>query len=137
MGAKEYLLASTVNLVIAQRLVRRICQNCIHEYTPAEDVLERMRPILKETGNVKRKVKYFRGNGCDECHGSGFRGRVGIYEILNVDEEIRELIAQKAPASHMRQVASEKGMKTIFQDGLDKIQAGLTTIDEMLGAVTQ
>ena len=137
MGAKEYLLASTVNLVIAQRLVRRICQNCIHEYTPAEDVLERMRPILKETGNIKRKVKYFRGNGCDECHGSGFRGRVGIYEILNVDEEIRELIAQKAPASHMRQVASEKGMKTIFQDGLDKIQAGLTTIDEMLGAVTQ
>src|SRR3989344_6510637 len=137
MGAKEYLLASTVNLVIAQRLVRRICQNCIHEYTPAEDVLERMRPILKETGNVKRKVKYFRGNGCDECHGSGFGGRVGIYEILNVDEEIRELIAQKAPASHMRQVASEKGMKTIFQDGLDKIQAGLTTIDEMLGAVTQ
>ena len=82
-------------------------------------------------------MKYFRGNGCDECHGSGFRGRVGIYEILNVDEEIRELIAQKAPASHMRQVASEKGMKTIFQDGLDKIQAGLTTIDEMLGAVTQ
>ncbi|MCR4264047.1 MAG: GspE/PulE family protein [Candidatus Roizmanbacteria bacterium] len=137
MGAKEYLLASTLNLVIAQRLVRRICQNCIHEYVPAEDVLERMRPILKETGNVKRKVKYFQGKGCDECHGSGFRGRVGIYEILNVDEEIRELIAQKAPVSRMRQIASEKGMKTMFQDGLDKIQAGLTTIDEMLGAVTQ
>ncbi|MBI4137614.1 type II/IV secretion system protein [Candidatus Roizmanbacteria bacterium] len=137
MGAKEYLLASTLNLVIAQRLVRKICQNCIAEYTPAEDMLERMRPLLKETGNIKRRVKYFRGKGCDECHGSGFRGRVGIYEILNVDEEIRELIAQKAAASQIRQMADTKGMKTMFQDGLDKIQAGLTTIDEMLGAVTQ
>jgi type II secretory ATPase GspE/PulE/Tfp pilus assembly ATPase PilB-like protein len=137
MGAKEYLLASTVNLIVAQRLVRRISQQCVQEYTPAEDVLERMKPLIRETSNPKRKMKYFKGKGCDECDGTGYRGRVGMFEILNVDEEIREHIAQKAPASKIRQVATGKKMETMFEDGLDKVQAGITTIDQMLGAVTQ
>src|SRR3989344_3434554 len=137
MGAKEYLLASTINLVIAQRLVRRICQRCISEYVPQKEVLEQMSVLIKETSSPKRRMKYFKGKGCEECSNSGFRGRLGVYEVLNVDSEIRELIAQKAPASKIRDVASEKNMKTMFEDGLDKVQAGLTTIDEMLVAVTQ
>ncbi len=138
MGVQGYLLASTLNLVVAQRLVRRICPSCITEYKPSEEIL---RQINKSdagaaTHKIEKKV-FFRGKGCDRCRGSGFRGRVGIYEILNVNDEIRELIVQQVSAATLKKAAMKTGFITMYEDGLDKVQAGLTTIEEMMAAVME
>ncbi|MBI4130650.1 type II/IV secretion system protein, partial [Candidatus Roizmanbacteria bacterium] len=137
MGAKGYLVASTLNLVVAQRLVRRICTSCISEVNPSEEILRQ----LQENGNggagKKNGRKFYRGKGCDRCRNTGFRGRIGIYEVLNADDEFRELIIKEVSASELRRMAIRKGFKTMYDDGLDKVQAGLTTIEEMLAATTE
>lgn len=136
MGVQGYLLASTLNLVVAQRLVRRICNSCITEFRPSEEILKQLLKAEAANKKVEKKV-FFRGKGCDRCRGTGFRGRVGIYEILNVDDEIRELIVQQTSVTELKRVALKKGFRSMFEDGLDKVQAGVTTIEEMLGAVME
>jgi type II secretory ATPase GspE/PulE/Tfp pilus assembly ATPase PilB-like protein len=138
MGVQGYLLASTLNLVVAQRLVRHICSSCIAEYKPSDEVLKQLHKNEGSSSIPKVASKaFFRGKGCDRCRGTGFKGRIGIYEILNVDDEIRELIVQNASSTTLKKVALKKGFKTMYEDGLDKVQAGLTTIEEMLAAVME
>jgi type IV pilus assembly protein PilB len=136
MGVQGYLLASTLNLVVAQRLVRRICQNCIMEYKPSDEIIKKIHKT-EGVGTKVEKKAYFRGKGCDRCRNTGFRGRVGIYEILEVNDEIRELIVQQSSSIVLKKAALKTGFKNMYEDGLEKVQAGLTTIEEMLAAVME
>lgn len=131
MGIEEFLLSSTLNLVMAQRLVRRLCSACITRVENdqvAKDVFARYRPEIK-------KVTVFKSEGCNECGHTGFRGRIGIYEILEVTHEVRELISQKASVDEIVAAAKQQGFITMLEDGLDKASAGLTTVEEVLRAV--
>lgn len=134
MGAEGYLLASTLNIAIAQRLVRRICPSCIQEFQPPPEILERIRQIL---GKNLDKQKFYQGKGCDKCGQSGYRGRIGIYEVLEVNDKIRPLTLRKASAEEIKKAAAQNKMQTMFEDGLDKIAAGITTIEEVLAAVRE
>jgi general secretion pathway protein E len=130
MGCEPYLLSSVLNGVLAQRLVRRICQACRapHHHDPAELLAIGVADV---TG-----AELFRGKGCDDCRGTGYRGRTGIYELFGITEEVRSLIVRKASAGEIRRHAVEKGMVTLREDGWGRVCAGLTTVEEIL-RVTQ
>jgi general secretion pathway protein E len=130
MGAEAYLIASVLDGVLAQRLVRRICPHCAVAYDP--DPADLIAVGVADAGSVK----LFRGAGCDACRSTGYRGRIGIYEMLLVDEEIRSLILKKAPAGDLRRCAMAKGMVTLREDGWAKACEGITTLDEIF-RVTQ
>lgn len=124
MGIQPYLITSAANAFIAQRLVRLICTECREKVShPPETVL----PSAPVT-------THYRGRGCEACRFTGYKGRTGIYEILIVDETIKELILQKAPSDVIKKEALRLGMKTLYRDGLKKVEAGLTTADEILMA---
>ena len=130
MGCEPYLLSSVLNGVLAQRLVRRICQACRapHHPDPAELLAIGVADV---TG-----AELFRGKGCDDCRGTGYRGRSGIYELFGITEEVRSLIVRKASAGEIRRHAVENGMVTLREDGWARVCAGLTTVEEIL-RVTQ
>ncbi len=130
MGCEPYLLSSVLDGVLAQRLVRRICQACRapDDPDPAE--------LLALGVTDATEVELFRGKGCDECRGTGYRGRSGIYELFRITEETRGLIVRKAPTGEIRRHAVEHGMVTLREDGWAKARAGITTVDEIL-RVTQ
>ena len=124
LGLPSYLIASSLNGIIAQRLVRKICLQCKEAYDPPEEELKRL-------GLSLEKQRLYRGKGCKNCGGTGFAGRTGIFEILNVNNKIRDLIAQDAPEQEITKAAVESGMISMYMDGLKKVLAGLTTIDEL------
>lgn len=125
MGVEPFLVATAMGGVLAQRLVRRICTNCKVSYEPSEAVL---RSIGIEAG---KKALLYRGEGCRACSNSGFKGRLGIYEILVMNEVLRDLTIQGASADKLRRAAIEAGMKTIRTDGIGKALEGLTTVEEV------
>lgn len=128
MGVEPFLISSTLEGVLAQRLVRRICPNCKTPYEPTEAILQQIGLAPHEIGD---KTFYY-GRGCDECNHTGYKGRKGIYELLDITEPIRELISQRAPSIVIRQKAIELGMTTLRADGLRSIFDGDTTIEEVL-----
>lgn len=131
MGVEGFLVASTVNLIVAQRLVRRLCQICISRIEPDKittDLFTKYRPQVK-------KVSVFKSPGCDECNHSGYKGRIGIFEILEVSSKIRELVTKKASGDQILDQAKLEGMTLMVEDGLDKASSGLTTIEEVIKAV--
>ncbi|MBI4341896.1 MAG: type II secretion system protein GspE, partial [Candidatus Omnitrophica bacterium] len=129
MGIAPFLVASTVQGVLAQRLVRRICPNCrLTDNSTAEE-----RAFLGEP----EVAQLIRSNGCDTCHGSGFFGRIGLFELLRMTEPIRKLIVAKASASAIREAAIREGMRSLREDGKLKIREGLTTMAEVLRVVTE
>jgi type IV pilus assembly protein PilB len=127
MGIEPFLVASSVNLICAQRLVRRICANCkTDQPTPA--------PALVQAGFSPEDAKSVvpkKGNGCEKCNNTGYKGRVGLYEVMEVTDELRELILVGASALELRRKATEEGMLTLRQSGLRKVKDGLTTIEEV------
>ncbi len=127
MGTEPFLLSSTIQCIVAQRLVRKICDNCREEYTPDEEEINRVgsKEIFKDT-------KFYRGKGCPHCHNSGYSGRVGIFEMLTLNEEIRNLINDRAPSVAIKEKGIENGMRTLREDGVIKISKGLTTIEEII-----
>lgn len=134
MGIEPFLVASTVNIIIAQRLVRKICEKCKASRTQAfDEVAKIFSPDLvkKHFGGVG-SVRTYQGNGCEVCHQTGYSGRIGIFEVLEVSEEIKKLITQKADSSIITKAATKEGMITMMEDGLDKIQLGVTTIEEVM-----
>ncbi|MDE1171826.1 MAG: GspE/PulE family protein [Verrucomicrobium sp.] len=128
MGVEPFLISSALEGVLAQRLVRRICPDCRTPYEPSEAVLEQLGLTPYE---IAGKSFYY-GRGCEKCHQTGYRGRKGIYELLDVTEPIRELITQRAPSVVIRQKAIELGMATLRADGLRNIFDGETTLEEVL-----
>ena len=127
MGVPGYLVASSVVAILAQRLVRTICPKCRAKHTPSES-------DLKEAGITKEQIKnatFMRGKGCGSCQKSGYRGRLGIYEMLIVDSKVREMIFANASTQEIRTYCMSAGMKTLYQDGMDKVCQGFTTIEEV------
>jgi type IV pilus assembly protein PilB len=134
MGVEEFLLASTVNVIIAQRLVRKVCNTCITKYSPKQDLLKR---LSKEFDVDFKNQKFYKGKGCEECGNKGYSGRIGIYEVLSVTDSVRDLISQKATSDEIQRKAIAEGMITMLQDGLDKVSSGSTTIEEVLRVVRE
>lgn len=132
IGVEPYLVASSVEAFVAQRLVRTICTHCREEYK-SPTMGEVKKQILKELGLSKdSSFTIYRGKGCNQCNGTGFWGRVAIYEVLLMSEKIRELVMKKATASEIKRQAILEGMKTLRQDGWQKVMDGLTTPEEVL-----
>ncbi len=130
MQIEPFLLTSTLEAVLAQRLVRTICQNCREPYQPGAEELEALDLTMKES----KELIFYRGKGCDLCNNVGYKGRTGIFELLLMSEEIRVLIVGRAPTKDIRAKAREQGMRTMREDGLDKIYRGITTIEEIVRA---
>ena len=130
MGIEPFLTASSVAAAIAQRLVRTICPRCKVAYKPEKDVLE------KNGFDPKKDHQFYHGKGCKNCRNTGYKGRSGIFEILTINNEIRDLILNKASDTMIKQAALKAGMKTLRDDGMEKVLEGKTTIDEVM-RVTQ
>ena len=128
MGVEPFLIASSLEGVLGQRLVRKICTGCKTPYEPSEAILRQIGLSIHDIGDKN----FYYGAGCPECNNTGYKGRKGIYELLDITEPIRELIAQRAPSVVIRQKAIELGMTTLRADGLRSIFEGETTIEEVL-----
>jgi type IV pilus assembly protein PilB len=126
IGIDAYLIAASLNAVLAQRLVRKICPKCKQIY----QVPENMRKYVQKSGVTPNQL--FHGAGCDHCRGSGYVGRVGIYELLVVDDTFRDMINKDSSVNNMRRVFHESGQSTLFDDGIKKVKQGMTTIEEVL-----
>ena len=127
MGIKPFLVASAVRAIMAQRLVRRLCRNCVEPHRPTTDELESLGLAPEQFVDAQ----FMLGRGCSECNG-GYKGRMGIYEIFMLDESIQELIYAKSDAGMIRSRAIELGMRTLRQDGLRKATAGMTSLEEVI-----
>ena len=129
MGVEDYLVSSTVNAILAQRLVRTLCSNCRVRFAAPPELLDE----LELTPPSKRKrVTLYKPGSCEKCDATGYVGRTAILELLIMDEPIRRLVLQHAEAAEIRQAACAAGMQTMYQDGLQKALAGVTTVDEVL-----
>lgn len=126
MGVEDYLLASTLNGALAQRLVRRLCSECKISYQP------KPKELAKIDREIPAEVELYRSVGCEACNDIGFKGRTGIYELLTVDDELERAINQGRSADEIQKLAREKGMKSLFADGWQKIKQGITTIEELI-----
>jgi type IV pilus assembly protein PilB len=128
MGVEPFLISATLEAVLGQRLLRSICPNCRANYKPSESLLAQLE--ISKRDIVDRR--FFYGKGCDDCTNTGYKGRKGIYELMNITDPLRELINERAPSVVLKQKAIELGMVTLRQDGLRSIFAGDTTIEEVL-----
>jgi type IV pilus assembly protein PilB len=127
MGIEPFLITATLEGIVAQRLVRRICTHCKKQFEPSEAQLMELQLLPKD---VKGK-KFFYGRGCSRCNGTGYRGRIGIFEIMVFNDEIRDLVMNQASTSVLRAAAMKNGMKLLRDKGLAIIYDGITTIDEI------
>src|SRR5215469_12967040 len=129
MKVDDYLVTSTVNGVMAQRLVRRLCGKCRRPRQALPELVERMglRPLMNG-----RDATLYDAVGCEECNGTGYRGQMAVIEVLALSDEIRRLVLQHAEVREIQRVAMEEGMRTMYQDGLLKALDGLTTVEEVL-----
>ncbi len=129
MGIEPFLVGTAVNLIQAQRLIRRVCNNCKHEVTdmPSKTLIE-IGVTPEEIGGFK----LYKGKGCGTCNGTGYKGRVGLYEVMEISEGIRDLIMVGATSVELKRKALEEGMLTLRLSGIEKIKAGITTIEEVL-----
>ena len=128
MGVEPFLISAALEAVLAQRLIRKICETCREPYEPSEAVLEQLGLSAQEIGDKQ----FFYGKGCEACNNTGYRGRKGIYELLEISEPIRELINERRPTIVMKRKAIELGMTTLREDGLRNIYDGVATIEEVL-----
>ncbi len=128
MGVEPFLISASLEAVLGQRLIRRVCGACRQPYEPSESVLTQLGLTPQEIGDKS----FYYGGGCDVCNNTGYRGRKGIYELLDITDPLRQLINERAPSVVMKQKAIELGMDTLRQDGLRSIYLGETTIEEVL-----
>ncbi len=133
MGVKPFLVASSIQAIMAQRLIRTICKEC-KEIDPHPD--PHYLRLLNITPDEIHNNPIYKGKGCQRCSGTGYRGRLGIFEMMQLNNEVRELAFARAPANELRKAARAGGMKTLLEDGKMKIFKGLTTPEE-IAATTQ
>lgn len=132
MGVEPYLIASSVILIVAQRLVRRLCEQCKVVYMPEAELLK----SIGMTPEQAKKFTFYKPGGCEQCNNTGYRGRAAIYEMMKISNEIAKLTMERADSSRIRKQAIADGMTTLMDDGVRKIVEGLTTIDEVLSVAT-
>ena len=147
MGVPAFLVSSTTNVIIAQRLVRKICPNCIQSYTLDKQIIEEIKKQLNiddimqtlqktkaiaDAGKGIESLLFYRGKGCKQCSNGGYKGRIGIYETLEITEEISELILKNASRSELLKQAKKQGILSIVEDGFIKAKNGITTIEEIM-----
>ncbi len=130
MGVPSYLVASSIVAIMAQRLVRVVCQKCKQPFTPSEATLQ----AAGITPEMAKNANFTRGRGCSHCQGGGFRGRLGIYELMLMSSKVRELAFHEAPTDQIRRIAQSEGMRTLYWDGVDKAMKGVTTLEEVFRA---
>jgi type IV pilus assembly protein PilB len=128
MGVEPYLISATVIGILAQRLARKVCENCKE---PIEVHASDLRVIGYEPKDRDEMVTVWKGRGCEVCRHTGLKGRLGIYELMTTNDEVAELISRRAPLSDLREAAKANGMKDLRQDGLEKVLSGMTTVDEV------
>jgi type IV pilus assembly protein PilB len=128
MGVKPFLVASSLQSVMAQRLVRRVCPECREPYTPTSWEYE----TFELTDEKLKDATMFKGAGCRACNNTGYRGRIGIFELMAVDDDVQKLIYQRVPSTEIRKLARQKGMKTLREDGMLKVFTGMTTLEEVM-----
>ena len=133
MGVEPFLIASATIGVLAQRLLRKVCEKCKQPYEPPKDAIKRLGMNLDDLD--KSKVTFFRGRGCDTCKGTGYKGRIGCYELMPVTDKVRELILAHGSAYAIREAAIEVGMKSLKDDAMEKILLGVTTLEESLRVI--
>ncbi len=140
MNVPAFLVAAVLNTVIAQRLVRRVCKDCIVSYNPEPETIEAIKRQVKDIGGEEIEVPkiLYRGAGCPICNYSGYRGQVGIFEVLNLDEDLRRLVNKPDfSLDVLKNLAQQKGMVTMLEDGMRKAQLGITTIEEVLRVIRE
>ena len=129
MGLEPYLITSCLNLVIAQRLVRKLCPNCKEKINIKPAILAE----LGKTYNMDlRGLVFYKGRGCNKCDNIGYKGRLGLYEFLPIADRVKDMIKEGITDTQIKKVAQAQGMKDIFQSGLEKASKGMTTLDEVL-----
>jgi type IV pilus assembly protein PilB len=133
IGAEPYVIASALVGVVAQRLVRRLCVQCRRQYTPPADMLR----SLNLSDSDAAAIPFYKSVGCDQCNHTGYRGRIGIYEVMRVTDKLRRLISARSPEDQLREAAVSGGMITLGEDGLSKVKSGVTTPEELLRVVTE
>jgi type IV pilus assembly protein PilB len=126
IGVEPYLISAAVNAILAQRLVRKICVQCREEYTPTDEMQE----FLTLQGFTSEKV--YRGKGCDRCRKTGYAGRLGIYEMLVMDDHLRDMVTRNPDVNQLRKLCRERGLVSLREDGFEKVMKGQTTVDEIL-----
>jgi general secretion pathway protein E/type IV pilus assembly protein PilB len=130
IGVKRYLVGSAIRAIMAQRLVRRTCSNCTEPYQPTEKELR----ALNLKPNQIAESNFCKGRGCDKCRDTGYKGRLGIFEIIVLDDEIRRLVNDGASVAEIRQRSRDLGMRTMREDGVRKVMVGITTPEEVISA---
>jgi type IV pilus assembly protein PilB len=128
MGLEPFNVASALNLVSAQRLLRRICSNCKQETKYPDEYLEAARIPY----DFSQSTTFYKGAGCDVCNGSGYKGRQGIYEVMPMTSDLRKAIMQQTSTDELREIAVSEGMLTLRSDGLKKVERGITTMEEVI-----
>ncbi len=152
MGVPPFLIASTTNVIIAQRLTRKICPNCIHSYTLTKKSIEELKKkidldaifdVLQKQGIILssktpiESLLFYRGKGCKQCNNTGYKGRIGIFEVFSVTKEISRLITEKTSKNTLIEKGRSNGMLTMIEDGFIKAKNGVTTIEEVLRATQE
>jgi type II secretory ATPase GspE/PulE/Tfp pilus assembly ATPase PilB-like protein len=132
LGAQAFLLSSTMNAVVGQRIVRKICSHCKESYLPLPQLVKEMKDVLGKLFPQDSENKLYRGKGCDECGASGYLGRIGIFETLKMSEKTLSLVLESADSGTIERQAIVEGMITMKQDGYLKALQGVTTIEEVI-----
>ena len=132
MGLEPFNVASALNLISAQRLARRICGNCKQEATYDEEYLRAAKVDL----DWAHGTTFYKGEGCDQCGGSGYKGRAGLYEVMIMSSSLRKAVMNEMGTDELRELAQSEGMLTLRQDGLKKVERGTTTLDEVIKETT-
>jgi type II secretory ATPase GspE/PulE/Tfp pilus assembly ATPase PilB-like protein len=137
MGVEPFLLTSTINVIIGQRLARKICDKCrVEETIPPEEIKKvqdeiGMMPEKEKAACMAKPLKFYKGKGCKACNDTGYKGRVGLYEVLSMSEPIKQLVLAKKQSSDIQVEATKEGMVTMLQDGLIKALTGQTSLEEI------
>ncbi|MFH0879618.1 MAG: GspE/PulE family protein, partial [Lentisphaerota bacterium] len=128
IGVKPFLVASSTRAIMAQRLVRKVCEKCKDEVKPTDGELRLLGPAAAQLTSAR----LFKGRGCNDCSFTGYRGRLGIFEMFLVNDEVRHMIFERVSAAELRTKARQLGMRTLREDGIRKVVAGMTTLQEIL-----
>ncbi len=133
MGVEPYLVAASVNLIVAQRLARKLCDKCKQQFTLTKEQFEEIKSYRADISNlIKVGSKYYQEKGCTECGNTGFKGRIGLYEVFDVNEEIRRIITTSKNVDDIFQIARKNGLIVMVEDGVKKVESGLTTISQLM-----